>query len=81
MRKKVRLRIQNPDETISENEIEIRDNDIIICSVPLGFTAEHADKMKQMFIKAFTQEGPNLIIIPEAVTISIMRVMDENAKG
>lgn len=81
MRKKIRLRMENPDGLLSENELEILDNDIIVCFVPRDFGPENADKLKQIFVKAFTQEGPNLVIVPYAVDIKIMRAVDENAKG
>jgi hypothetical protein len=78
---KIRLRIVGPDGKQETNTIEVYNKDIIVCKVPDGFRPQHAEKLKELFRKAFTLEGPNLIIIPKCVDLSIIRAEEENEAG
>jgi hypothetical protein len=70
----IKLRMVGPDGKQETNTIEVYNNDIIVCRVPRGMTQEDGARLKELFRKAFTIEGPNLIIIPKEVDLSIIRV-------
>lgn len=77
---KIRLRLVGPDGRQKTDTIKVRNKDIIICKTPLGMKPFHIDKLKELFIKAFTLEGPNLIIVPKDIDISVLKVESEGTK-